>query len=72
MLQPGPQTGAIEFDTFSGLRTLVGGEIFNMNLSRQHSPYSLPTPDAPLHQRGTLIELLVLISIIGVLVCDKQ
>jgi Tfp pilus assembly protein PilE len=28
--------------------------------------------DAPMHQRGTLIELLVIISIIGVLICDKQ
>jgi prepilin-type N-terminal cleavage/methylation domain-containing protein len=43
-----------------------------MNLSRQHSPYSLPTPDAPMHQRSTLIELLVVISIIGILICDKQ
>jgi hypothetical protein len=43
-----------------------------MHLSRQRSPYSMPAPDAPMHQRGTLIELLVLISVIGILVCDKK
>jgi hypothetical protein len=43
------------------------GDIFQMNLSRQPSQDSEPT-DGPIHQRGTLIELLVIISIIGVLV----
>jgi hypothetical protein len=62
---------AVEFETFSGLGTLPVGETFQMNPSRQHSQYSMLT-DAPMHQRGTLIELLVMISIIGVLICDKQ
>jgi hypothetical protein len=66
------QTAAIQFDTLSGLGTLPVGEIFQMNPSRQFSPYSMPTPDVPMHQRSTLIELLVIISIIGVLICDKQ
>jgi len=66
------QTAAIEFDTFSSLGTLPVREIFQMNPSSQLSPYSTPTPDVPVHQRGTLIELLVIISIIGVLICDDQ
>jgi hypothetical protein len=41
------------------------GEIFHMNLSRQ---YSEPASDGPMGERRTLIELLVIISIIGVLV----
>lgn len=46
-----------------------------MKLSRHNSPYlqlSEPAPDAPLHQRGTLIELLTVLAIIGVLICDKK
>jgi hypothetical protein len=65
------ETAAVEFETFSGLGTLPAGETIQMNPSRQYSQSSKPT-DAPMHQRGTLIELLVMISIIGVLICDKQ